>query len=476
MLHRAAEKGKSSIVYLLIQGRADLSVEDKEKWTALHYAAREGHLETVELLAEHGAALDGQNVSGWTPLYLAAFNGHSSVTKTLLQNMADHSVKDWEGKTALDASLLQAAEKVNGCVECVAYLQELQEHEAKLLEASKRVLQKRPLDLLGQDAQLTLHMAIEMGHLKLVEQLLPRSRINERILTTQDDWTPLHLAAHHGKPNIVQWLLQMQCNSNVLQKSQTALHWAAFGGHYRVASLLVEHSAKLDLRTEDTGTSPLHLAASEGNLDIVDLLLSARADVDVRQTTSETALQLSIFQGHCNVAKLLISHGANLNLSTKQGLTALHVAARDDNSAILALLVERRAVLDAQTTPGGWTPLHMAAHNGRMDTVMNLVEAGADLNVKNEEGKTALDVALELDGHMGQECAAYLKAAAEGGSHPAPRPRASLRATEPRPGRGWAKLKAMTQVSALEMKVSGGQQVQGQEKAKEVRFADSEGG
>ncbi|AMV42644.1 ankyrin repeat domain-containing protein [Paraburkholderia caribensis] len=78
----------------------------------------------------------------------------------------------------------------------------------------------------------------------------------------------------------------------------------------------------------------------------------------------------------------------------KKGWAPLHYAAANGNDDIVKLLLDHDAYIDAGS-PNGTTPLMMASRGGHVSTVKLLLDSGADLNVKNQLGLTALDFAKQ---------------------------------------------------------------------------------
>ena len=95
------------------------------------------------------------------------------------------------------------------------------------------------------------------------------------------------------------------------QDGDTALHWAASGGHAEVVAALL--SKKADGRIANAvGATPLHLASQNGHAPVVALLLrEGRQPVDVRDRAGRTALMFAAQQGQVDVLALLIEAGAS---------------------------------------------------------------------------------------------------------------------------------------------------------------------
>jgi ankyrin repeat protein len=98
---------------------------------------------------------------------------------------------------------------------------------------------------------------------------------------------------------------------------------------------------------------------------------------------------LAALNGDVDLVNLLISKDAEVN---KKGWAPLHYAATNGNDAVVKVLLDHSAYVDAGS-PNGTTPLMMAARGGHVSTVKLLLDNGADLNVKNQLGLTALDFA-----------------------------------------------------------------------------------
>lgn len=148
------------------------------------------------------------------------------------------------------------------------------------------------------------------------------------------------------------------------------------------------------------GHSGLMLAVREPSLKVAEVLAGLpQTKVEVRNDKDESPLMLAALKGHLALVKKLVERDADVN---KTGWTALHYAASGGHTQVIDFLLENSAYIDAES-PNGTTPLMMAAMYGSPESVKLLIQAGADLNVKNMVGMTALDFAVRADRQNSKE-------------------------------------------------------------------------
>ncbi len=124
-----------------------------------------------------------------------------------------------------------------------------------------------------------------------------------------DGFTPLGLASHFGRKEIVELLLVKGAEVNAVSKNPTgftALTGALSGGHSDIVRILVAKGANVNHRYE-AGFSPLMVAAEGGDLETVKLLLSYGADATAQSKDGRTAMSIATEKGHAEVANLLKS-------------------------------------------------------------------------------------------------------------------------------------------------------------------------
>ncbi|XP_050671183.1 26S proteasome non-ATPase regulatory subunit 10-like [Leptidea sinapis] len=169
------------------------------------------------------------------------------------------------------------------------------------------------------------------------------------------------------------------------------IHWAALGGNESLVEFLVDNGSPVDPQ-DDTYSTPLVLAASAGRYEVVRYLLSKNADVNHKTTRRQTALHYACSKGHKDVVKLLINCDALVNEIDILGATPLHRAAAQGRTEIVEILLKTPQIKLNLCDSTGSTPLHLACEEDRKTVITMLVEAGADMDIKNKENKTPLDL------------------------------------------------------------------------------------
>jgi len=172
-------------------------------------------------------------------------------------------------------------------------------------------------------------------------------------------------------------------------------------------------SGAVDPRTpQGDGATALHWAAHWSNLEIVDQLLRAGADVDPVNDHGVTPLALACENGHAAIAGRLLDAGANPNaVLPVQGETVLMTAALAGSVEIVTMLLDRGAAVDARTRQSGQTALMWAVSENHHQIVGRLVERGADVHARSASGFTPMLFAAQ-QGNI--EIARMLMAAGSG--------------------------------------------------------------
>ena len=197
-----------------------------------------------------------------------------------------------------------------------------------------------------------------------------------------------------GDRNAVLTLLRNHVDVNAAQADgSTALMLAAERNDVEIATILVRAQARVNA-ANDYGARALSVACARGNVALIRLLLEAHADPNAPLLSGESPLMTAVDNGNHDAASLLLEHGADVNArETNGGQTALMWAAANRSPDIVRLLVDHGADPGARSKRG-FTPLLFAAQQGDVESGRLLLQAGADVNDRSgNDRKTALMVA-----------------------------------------------------------------------------------
>nr|CAB3221840.1 ankyrin repeat and SAM domain-containing protein 6-like [Phallusia mammillata] len=207
----------------------------------------------------------------------------------------------------------------------------------------------------------------------------------------------LTLAVENGDTAKVQMYLDQNISVETTDADGNSLmHTAAANGHEGIVRMLCIRGAALD-RTNTYGWTPLLQAARYGHEDVALHLLNNKANINATTTMGITALTLATYGGHSKMVDLLLSNGFAVDESDKVShySTPLAVATLHGKDDLLRTLLKKGIPPDQHFKFTGWTPLMIAAITGQVPMARLLVEKGANTNLKNKIGKTALELATD---------------------------------------------------------------------------------
>ncbi|KAH7381185.1 ankyrin repeat-containing domain protein [Phaeosphaeria sp. MPI-PUGE-AT-0046c] len=142
------------------------------------------------------------------------------------------------------------------------------------------------------------------------------------------------------------------------------------------------------------GRTPLLWASWRGDVEAVNLLLQAKADIDKQDRQGYTPLARACKAGHLRCVKLLLQFGSSLTAPTGWGAQPIHLASdnKEHGLAVVQELVRSGANPSAPSELG--SPLHNAANRGSLETVKYLISLGVDIDLVDQDGDSPAMVAL----------------------------------------------------------------------------------
>jgi ankyrin repeat protein len=409
----AAKNADRSAVRSLVAQKADVNAADGDGTTALLWASYRDDLEIADLLLRAGAKVNAATDLGATPIWAAAQNGSSAMTKRLLDAGADPNAKLLLGETPL----MTAARAGNA--EVVRLLL------AKGADPNARAAR-------GQTA---LMWAVAQKHAAAVKALIDGGA---DLHARSSEWSQVMAVFPHGI---------LDYNRAIPHGADTALLFAARVGDLASARHLVAAGANVN-DADAWGVSALTLAAHSGFRDLAVFLLDRGADPNAARA-GFTALHAAIMRRDEPLVRALLAHGADANAplgtwtptrrSSRDwsfapalvGATPFWLAARFAQADVMRLLADHganprfvhrasyhagdpaepkqevvsaaMAALGIGGPPAGdsavaaWVrPARVESEAAVLDAIQLAVSLGADVNLPNTDGRTALDVAHRL--------------------------------------------------------------------------------
>lgn len=180
------------------------------------------------------------------------------------------------------------------------------------------------------------------------------------------------------------------------ESSITPLQKASWDGDLPIVEYLLSKGANVNARDTQSKETALSNAVKRGHVDIVKALLAAKADVSLRDIFDFNVFTTAVAAGHQEVAGLLLDAGAKIN-DGMSGLSPLAFAASSGNTEMIRFLAERGADVNQGVKTGEQTALFLAISGAQIEAVKTLIELKANVNAKMKDGTTPLKLAQKGD-------------------------------------------------------------------------------
>ena len=449
-LVEAARLGDTLTARSLIDRGADINATGTDGTSALHWAVHLGDVETTSLLIQHDARVDQVNRYGLAPLHVAAAEGHSKLVQLLLDAGASVNLQGRNGETALlMAARKGCADCVQSLLAKGADVKvrdkEFDQTALTLAAWSGNAQSVALLIRAGADVNAQTRLGPMPA---FVEPGAGRASHGDGILRggvpergsrppRAGSMTPLHYAARQGHTAVATLLVASGARIDQPEANGVRpLLLAIMNDHADTARYLIEHGANVnaddwygrtplwaavDIRNvELDGELNAHYADRVGALEIIRLLLARGANPNVRTResppgriwlmqagslswvdfTGQTPFLRAALAGDVTTMRLLLEHAADPNISTVGGTTPLMAAAgvnwvyfqtfdEGQDQLLEAVKLCRSLGQDVNAANSmGIRAIHGAANRGSDAIVKYLVEQGARLDAKDNQGRT----------------------------------------------------------------------------------------
>jgi len=396
------------MIQMIIEG-FDVDFHELGKTPPLIFAIKYNKKEIIESLLLYGAHVNIQDREGNTPLHFALKYRHYELITTLLHYGADYTLSNHEGLSPY--ALAEPHERT--LLESITSLVDTQAHNifetARLGDLNRlihSVTKSQQLFQRNKEGQSLLHLAVLSNNIKVVLYLLNKGVDIDA--EDNDGLTPLIIALSHSRYiNIAILLLDRHATlEHVSGSGHSALSVAIRNNNPEGALMLVRRGANINIA--DNAHTPLtltHTALLQYHenaplyRELETLLLSKGAKVDVALNslgwtplcTTVTKAQDKPNRDHI---RLLLQLGADVNHRDINGRTPLMLAASMGRVSSVELLMNNYASHELIDN-FGWSALMFGVYYNHLETVIYMLDSGADPNLSSRQGLTALKIAQE---------------------------------------------------------------------------------
>ncbi|KAJ6259969.1 Ankyrin-2 [Drechslerella dactyloides] len=350
--------------------------QDEYGKTPLHLAAESGSEDILSELLAAGFPINSVSDDGRTPLHYAAFKGFPQIINTLNNAKANKNILDKAGNTPLHL----AAKK-------------------SFLWAALDLIPDPEVEKNSEESKKSpLYYAVKRGNIFLVREFLRHPALLPAPGATDRNDLLLHGAARDRRPDITEALCTSEISVDARDRAmQTALHVAAMQGDIASMEILLKNGADIDAK-DSRGRTPLFRTIKRHNYRACEFLLDKGADPNVMSKHQQTALYRAIRAGQVRFVKLLLKERKDnpitLNLRHKGGWTELHCSYQ--NGEIAKLLLDAGGDPNAKNVYGT-NPMFIASEAGTLEVVQHLVNAGADIGPAGPRKSSPLHRAAQRD-------------------------------------------------------------------------------
>lgn len=389
----ACINGHIDVIGLLLSKGANIHCPDYKGANALMHASAEGHLSTVKLLIQLGTYVHYRSFEGLNALSYAVGAGHLEIVELLMSEKASIYEKDKSGNTSLTAACAYGK-----------------------LNVAKKLIEHFPKDYINEpnyNGQTCLMHAARRGQSKVVKFLV---KMGADVITPDNDGiTPLCWACFGGDIYIIEMLLETEAN---FEKDPKAFMILCEKGHNNALEYILSNCLDLNIDvTNSSGDSAIMYCCEEGHMETLKLLVKNGAEINTTSSNGYRPITyasqnghldlvnfllvsgakieddiLPLFvasqNGHFNVVKALCNYTQNLDLPSRDKINTLMIACQNNHIEIVQYLISKRATVDARDNKER-TALMIASIAGSFDSAKILVAEGADVNAVCLDGKTA---------------------------------------------------------------------------------------
>lgn len=203
----------------------------------------------------------------------------------------------------------------------------------------------------------------------------------------------LHKASRYEFYEMVDLLIKLGLKVNSKNKyGDTPLHFAVQFKNEEVVQKLIFEGANINSLNKKK-MAPLHVAASVGDENVMSILLDNGARININDENGMHPIHYAVKSGKTSVVRMILNCGASLTEVDDRKNNVLHHACENGNDEMVIYLLRQMNIIDNRNIYGD-TALHLAAKSCTVKGILALINSGFNLEVKNNNGQTPLDVAI----------------------------------------------------------------------------------
>ena len=418
ILYNAVRKNQTEVVKKLLERGADANFIDEEGETPIFSALySEIDPEIRNSLYRHGANINHINKAGNTPLMNTAINcltyGYQCTDEAIFHSV--YSFKEVTRKNSKGQTLIHMLPFIHSCV------QTLEKDEHDCVRFLRHILSKGELVNTKDGLSLTpLHYACSIGCLDSVQILLGEGA--DVTATSLSGENVLHSlgksSSEDNFPKILERLIECGCSIHDTDNfGRNILHYIVSSNNPRKSAVQIVLKYGLDIAAKDAfGLTPLHLCTipsifispdqverdEDKKNDIsglIEMCVANGAEINAMDKNMLTPLHYILrYEEKSNTLQTILNNGADINIRTKTGETGLHRATLYAN--LLEIILDHakssgiKIDINAQDKFGS-TALHWSVYYFEPKAVDLLLEHGASTNIRDCQGRTPVQYAIE---------------------------------------------------------------------------------
>ncbi|KAK3610335.1 hypothetical protein CHS0354_029805 [Potamilus streckersoni] len=376
-----------------IQIGANINFHPLGEMPLLHEFISMDNFDLFRLVLNNGINIHCIDSEGRNPLHFAVEEGKSEFVRELLSKNIDIESLGPDGLKAIHlASREGRGDIVAQIIKCQGNMVHARDKYFRVpLHYARNVINGADVNDKDVDGNTPFHWAAKTGNVDLLEFLHQNG--GDRDSENNESRVPLFLACENGRDLAVKWILKLYRRNDAEEKVHLfpCITMAARKGNYSLVEDLLQARALAE--------SVDAIAAQKGDAQLLDLLLKYDIHLGSPDAEGNTSLHIAVENGDISMIQKLHQHGVVTDAISRKEELPIHVALRMGKLEIFKFLYNLKKEPQS-SLPYGDSTLHMACRLGRIEFVKYILQTNIDiLNRQNDIGRSPLHVAAE-NGHL----------------------------------------------------------------------------